>query len=185
MGEGTHTESLSYASSGYSNRMGWGERPALLIIDVCRAYWEPSSPLNISQNPAANASPDSMRRLLEAARKAGLPTAHTKVSYSDPEMRDAGLFWLKAKPLSVWQKGDTRGLDAGLEGLQPRDGEILVQKKYPSAFFGTTLATDLNVSLQRTFIRTPADRMPFQAAKCRYSRHLWSKHIRLRTRLCS
>lgn len=141
-----HSDSCSYTSSGYANRMGWGERPCLLIIDVCRAYWNSSSPLDISKNPSANASPDSMRRLVNAAREAGIPVAHTKVSYSDPQMRDAGLFWLKAKPLSVWQAGDTRGLAAELEGLEPTAGDIVVTKKYPSGFFGTTLATELNVS---------------------------------------
>ncbi|KAI7337903.1 hypothetical protein KC315_g2040 [Hortaea werneckii] len=138
-----HSQSSSYADSGFSNRMGWGKRPALLIIDVCWAYWDSSSPLDISQNPAAAASPDSMRRLLDVARQAGIPVAHTKVAYHDPEMRDAGLFWLKAKPLSVWQKDDPRGLAADLDGLQPKPEDIVVYKKYPSAFFGTTLATEL------------------------------------------
>lgn len=144
-----HPASSSYTASGFSNRMGWGERPALLIIDVCRAYWDTSSPLDISSNPAANASPDSIRRLLAAARKAGIPVVHTKVSYSDPEMKDAGLFWLKAKLLNVWQDGDTRGLAAELEGINPDTGDIVIHKKYPSAFFGTTLFTDLHVSFKQ------------------------------------
>ena len=48
--------------------------------------------------------------------------------------------------------GDGRGLDGVVEGLEPRIGrkgeggdEWVVKKKYPSAFFGTTLATDLYV----------------------------------------
>ena len=52
--------------------------------------------------------------------------------------------------------GDERGLDGVVEGLEPRteggrDGRVeggdewVVKKKYPSAFFGTTLATDLYV----------------------------------------
>ncbi|GAB1727864.1 hypothetical protein NU195Hw_g2183t1 [Hortaea werneckii] len=134
-----HSQSSSYADSGFANRMGWGKRPALLIVDVCRAYWDSSSPLDISQNPAAAASPDSMRRLLDVARQAGIPVAHTKVAYHDPEMRDAGLFWLKAKPLSVWQKDDPRGLAADLDGLQPKPEDIVVYKKYPTDSLGPKL----------------------------------------------
>ena len=39
-----HAAFGSYKSSGFANVMGWGQRPALLIIDVCRAYWTPGSP---------------------------------------------------------------------------------------------------------------------------------------------
>ena len=30
------------------------------------------------------------------------------------------------------------------EGLQPADGELVISKQYPSSFFGTSLAADLN-----------------------------------------
>ena len=135
-------------TSPFSNRMGWGSRPALLIIDVCTAYFTPGSPLDTSSNPASAASPESMRRLLAAARKVKCPIVFTKVEYSDPNMKDAGLFWSKTKALDVWKVGDRRGLDESVEGLEPivvdvGGDEWIVKKKYPSAFFGTTLATDL------------------------------------------
>lgn len=128
--------------------MGWGERPALLLIDVCRAYWDESSPLDCSSNPAAVAAPDSMRRLLNAARSSGVPVLWTQVAYTDANMADAGLFWRKSKSLNVWQKGDTRGLDSCLEGIKPLESETIIVKKYPSGFFGTTLFTDLQVRLR-------------------------------------
>ena len=128
--------------------MQWGTRPALLIIDVCTAYFTPGSPLDTSSNPASAASPDGMRHLLAAARKGKCPVVFTKVQYSDPNMKDAGLFWLKTKALDVWQVGDWRGLDGSVEGLEAivvdeGGDEWVVKKKYPSAFFGTTLSTDL------------------------------------------
>ncbi|RMX87004.1 hypothetical protein D0869_02674 [Hortaea werneckii] len=145
-----HSQSSSYVDTGFSNRMGWGKRPALLIID----------------NPAAAASPDLIRRLLDVARQAGIPVAHTKVAYHDPEMRDAGLFWLRAKPLSVWQEGDPRGLAADLDDLQPKPEGIVVYKKYQSAFFGTTLATELYLRQTDTLVIW------------------WSQYFRLCTGLC-
>lgn len=138
-----HPATSSYLSSGFANKMGWGARPALLIIDVCTAYWTPGSPLDISANPAASASPDSMRRLLAAARESKVPVVWSTVSYTHPEMADAGLFYKKAKVLTVWQKGDGRGLDAFMEGLEPQEEETMIVKKYASAFFGTTLASEL------------------------------------------
>ncbi|CAN8106133.1 unnamed protein product [Discula destructiva] len=138
-----HAQSDSYAQSGFCTKMGWGSRPALLLIDVCKAYWTPGSPLDISSNPAAAAAPDSMRRLLEAARAGGVPVIWTAVEYNDPLMKDAGLFWHKAKPLDIWQVGDPRGLSDWVDGLRPADGDALVKKKYASGFFGTTLASEL------------------------------------------
>lgn len=47
--------------------------------------------------------------------------------------------------LTVWQKGDKRGLDKFLDGLEPEDQDTVIVKKYASAFFGTTLASELQV----------------------------------------
>ena len=34
-----------YAQAGFGNRLGWGKRPALLIIDFVNAYLDTSCPL--------------------------------------------------------------------------------------------------------------------------------------------
>lgn len=156
-----HAESDSYAQSGFCTRMGWGTRPALLLVDVCKAYWTPGSPLDLSSTPhhhhpaaaaAAAAVPDVIRRLLAAARgsasasaSASVPVLWTAVEYQrDAEMRDAGLFWRKAKSLDVFRAGDPRGLGGWVdEELTPAAGEVVVAKKYASGFFGTTLASEL------------------------------------------
>jgi nicotinamidase-related amidase len=156
-----HPSSDAYAKSGFANRMGWGSRPALLIIDVCQAYWLPSSPLSLLGNPDAEAVPESIRRLLKAAREAKVPVVWSEVEYTQPDMSDAGLFWRKSKVLDVWKKGDPRGLAAHVEGIEPEAGETVIVKKYASAFFGTALATDLHVghSSRRSLISAVADRM--------------------------
>lgn len=140
-----HPSSESYSKSGFANRMGWGPRPALLIIDVCKAYWSEASPLSLLGNPAAEAVPEAIRRLLMKARSSGIPVVWSEVEYTHPEMADAGLFWLKSKVLDVWQKGDQRGLADHVEGIEPKPEEAKVVKKYASAFFGTSLATELQV----------------------------------------
>ncbi len=134
------TPARSCPSPGFGNRMDWGSRPALLIIDVCKAYWEPTSPLFLGTpetNPAAAAVPDTIRRLLTTARAAGIPVFHSQVEYVDPDMKDAGLFWRKSKVLDCWKKGDPRGLMEMMDGIEVGAGEGVVVKKYASAFFGT------------------------------------------------
>lgn len=138
-----HPDSDSYAASGYGTPMGWGSRPALILIDVCKGYWADNSPLDTRAHAPSAAAPDVMRRLVAAARNASVPIYWTAVEYTEPDMRDAGLFWLKAKTLSVWHVDDQRGLGDWVDGLVPDKGEMVVKKRYPSAFFGTTLATEL------------------------------------------
>lgn len=142
-GLASNPATASYATSGFSQRMGWGSRPALLLIDVCTAYFTESSPLSILSNPEGANSPVVMRNLLAAAREGQMPVIWTQVKYDD--MKEAGLFYSKAKSLDVWRTGDDRGLAEWVEGLVPKSGEIVVSKRYPSAFFGTTLSTDLRV----------------------------------------
>jgi nicotinamidase-related amidase len=60
-------------------------------------------------------------------------------------MKDAGVQILKSKTIEVWQDGDTRGFDAWLPGLTADDDDIVVYKRNPSAFFGTTLQGDLQL----------------------------------------
>jgi nicotinamidase-related amidase len=152
MGIEAHPDSASYSNSGFGNRMGWGSRPVLLLIDVCKAYWTPGSPLDVTAHAPSVEAPAVMRRLVAAARAAGVPVVWTAVEYTDSEMRDAGLFWLKSKNLNVWQVGDTRGFDKYVEGLEPAKGDLMIKKKYPSAFFGTTLSTDLTVMKADTVV---------------------------------
>ena len=132
------------SAGGFGNRIGWGKRPALLLIDVCKAYWSPGSPLDTSSNPASAASPDVMRRLLSAARSAKVPVIWTTVLYKK-DMSDAGLFYLKAKQLEVWREGNDQGLDGWLEGLEPAEGEEVIVKRHASAFFGTELVGKLTL----------------------------------------
>jgi len=141
----TDATTASYERSGFSQKMGWGARPALILIDVCKAYWTEGSPLDTSANPESVAAPESMRKLVAAARSAKVPVLWSRVEYDRPAMADAGLMFLKAKALTLWHKDDTRGLDAFVEGLVPEPEDVMVVKKMPSAFFGTTLAAELHL----------------------------------------
>lgn len=127
-----------YARAGFGNRLGWGKRPALLIIDFVDAYLVRSSPLYAG----VEAARDGAVALLQAARAAGIPVLHTNVAYIRGGA-DGGVFFRKVKPLALFERGATHGLGAFAKGLEPADGEIVITKQYASAFFGTSLAATL------------------------------------------
>jgi len=120
----------------FGRRVGFGTRPALILIDLCRGYYDPACDLYMG----SNSSLDSALRVREAASAAGIPVILTKVVYHASTI-DGGRFFEKSKPLHYFIEGGEFG--AWAEGLDPRPEELVVAKQYPSAFFGTSLASTL------------------------------------------
>ena len=125
-----------YRQAGFANRLGFGNAPALVVIDFCNAYLEPGSPLYAGVEDALA----STERILEASRASGIPVVFTEVQY-EPGGADGGVFFRKVEALQSFVRGNP--LAAFPESLEPRDGEITVTKQYASAFFGTSLASTL------------------------------------------
>jgi maleamate amidohydrolase len=131
------TEDLSENyKRAYSNRVGFGERPALVLIDFAHAYFDRDCDLYAGVEEALA----SALRVREAAHAAGIPVILTEVRYQ-PGGINGGRFFEKAKPLRAFVDGEKTGEFA--EGLVPRPDEIVITKQYPSAFFGTSLASTL------------------------------------------
>jgi maleamate amidohydrolase len=126
-----------YQRAGFGGTLPFGQRPALLVIDVVQAYLRPDSPLYASGFVDALAP---TRRLVDAARAAGVPVIFTNVVYG-AEGRDGGLFYRKVPALRSFLKGSPLGEFP--PGLQPRADEVVVSKQYASAFFGTSLVATL------------------------------------------
>ncbi|MEV0072499.1 MULTISPECIES: isochorismatase family protein [unclassified Amycolatopsis] len=135
--------------SAFSGRLGWGARPALLVIDLVRAYTEPGGPFELpSPGPAVEAT----RALLEAARTAGHPVVWTSVAYTRG-LADGGLFVEKVPALKAFEAGAEGGWGE-IGPLKPEPGEVVVVKQYASAFFGTSLASTLHASGVDTLVVT-------------------------------
>lgn len=120
----------------YNTRVGFGQRPALLLIDFCHAYFAPECDLYAGVEDALA----SALRLRAAARAAGVPVILTGVSYQAGGI-NGGRFFEKAAPLRHFVEGSPYARFA--DGLEPLPGELVVMKQYPSAFFGTSLASTL------------------------------------------
>lgn len=134
------SESLAdnYARGGFGQGLAWGRRPALLVIDFVQAYLVPGSPLYAGVEQARA----DCEILLRAARAAGIPVLHTRVSYQ-PGGLDGGVFFRKVPALACFEAGRHPELAAFAPGLEPLPGETVISKQYASAFFGTSLASTL------------------------------------------
>jgi len=124
--------------------MGFGTRPVLIMVDVCKGYFDGSSPINlVSYNLAAKA-PQSMIRLLDTAHNSKTPVIWTQTKYTNG--KDAKLLREKNPALNVFMHGDQRKLSGYLDDMpRPKAGmnDVIMYRKYPSAFLGTNLSTIL------------------------------------------
>ena len=118
--------------AAYDSRLGFGDTPALILVDFVQAYFDESCPLFADVEDALA----SALRIRTAARDAELPIVYTNVVYQAGGI-DGGIFFRKAPVLENFVTGNPMG--AWAEGLEPAEGELVISKQYPSAFFGTSL----------------------------------------------
>lgn len=135
----------NYARAGYHHRLGFGTRPVLLLVDFVEAYFDPASPLYAGVEAALA----SALRLVGAARTVGIPVIYTNVVYAQGRF-DGGIFHRKVPALTCMEAGNPLG--RWPKGLEPRADELVVSKPYPSAFFGTSLASTLTAARVDTVI---------------------------------
>ncbi len=120
----------------FGKSVGFGDRPALLLVDFVQGYFDPECDLYAGVEDALA----SALRVRAAARAAGVPVILTNVVYH-PRAIDGGRFFEKSKPLRYFLAGNPMG--AWPNGLEPLADELVISKQYPSAFFGTSLASTL------------------------------------------
>ncbi len=143
----TEEDLLNNYRKAYDNRIGFGARPALILIDFVEAYFDPECALYADVDDALA----SAIRLRDAAREAGIPVIYTNVVYQAGGA-DGGRFFQKAKPLRNFIAGNPLG--AWPKGLVVGENELVISKQYPSAFFGTSLAATLTCWGVDTLIHT-------------------------------
>jgi maleamate amidohydrolase len=120
---------------GFARRTGFGDTPAVVVVDLIKAFTDPRFPTAVECAEMLAAT----RALLDAARAAGAITVLVGSAY-EPAKRDAG----------VWERKLSHdGMEEGTEGVEfderlgRSDADMTVWKKYPSCFFGTDLASRL------------------------------------------
>ncbi len=136
--------------AGFHGRVGFGRRPALVVVDVNRGFTDPASPLVCDLDECVEA----IAVLLSAFREARLPIVFTTVCYDELGKQTAAAFIEKVpallvlEPGSEWVEIDPR--------ISPLEGEPVLSKHFASAFFGTTLSSLLSTAGCDTAVVTGA-----------------------------
>jgi maleamate amidohydrolase len=141
-----------FSISGYGKRGGFGERPAVLVIDVNYNFvGDKPEPILESVKRFRNSCGAEgwegihhIGELLAECRKKHLPTFYT-TGHDDRSNAVAFGRWQAKNSRSTedmtdtWDKGNNI-----VEEIAPQAGDIVVRKQKPSAFFGTPLMSMLN-----------------------------------------
>lgn len=138
---------LASDEAGFGRHLVPGERPALILVDFVKAYFEPGAQLYMGLDDCLH----SASRLLKAARSAGILVVHTQVSFSEGGI-DGGVFFKKVDALKHFV-GDAP-LGEIMPEVKPLSSEVVIVKQYASSFFGTTLSSTLQASGVDTLIIT-------------------------------
>ena len=132
---------------GFASRAGFGAKPALLVIDFINGFTDPGTDLGGDFTKEIEVT----ARLQAAFRAAGLPVAYTTVAYH-PDLSDGGTFVKKVPALGLlvrgtpWTEVDDR--------IRPEPGEIVAEKQFASAFFGTDIDPRLKAFAVDTLVLT-------------------------------
>lgn len=139
-----------FDAAGWGQRAGYGDRPAIMVIDVnynfCGDKREPIFEFikrwHFSCGEPAWDAIDAIREILAVARRKRLPVIYT----TNPRRADGfdlGVWALKGSRSDeevdvIGHKGNEVVAEVG-----PQPGDLFIEKRKPSAFFGTPLMSYL------------------------------------------
>ncbi|MBC2769012.1 isochorismatase family protein [Pusillimonas minor] len=100
-----------FAARGFGVKIGFGKRPAVLVIDLTKGFTDAQRPLGAdlsSQITVAN-------EIITSAKNKEVPVIFTAVRYDNPNLIDAGIWAMKQKGVaSLLASGDGHELDERL-----------------------------------------------------------------------
>ena len=117
----------------------------LLIVDFVNGFADPGVFGGGNIAPAIERSV----ALLAHARERRWPVAHTRIVFADDDA-DENIFTMKVPGLLALKEHTHNS--AIVPQLTPREGELVVRKTVPSAFFGTSLAAWLALRGVQTLV---------------------------------
>ncbi|HNB50749.1 MAG TPA: isochorismatase family protein, partial [Anaerolineales bacterium] len=135
-------------SGVFDGRIGFGKKPAVLVVDFILAYTTPGAALYA--DGVVHAVGETVA-LLDRARAKGIPVIYTKVLYH-PSGADGGIFVQKVPVLRTMIPGEP--LAEIVPELPPTENDVILVKQYASAFFGTSLAAMLTAQGVDTIVLT-------------------------------
>jgi nicotinamidase-related amidase len=132
-----------YQQQGMGQRIGFGQRPAVLVIDMQHDFCDPDAPTTLW--PSIGATYEPIQRLCASARARRLPVFYTQGLVA-ADGSSAGLWRYKQRYHAEGrvQIDGSRGA-AIIPELAPQAGDHVIRKWRPSAFFRTDLEVFLSV----------------------------------------
>lgn len=148
-----------YVERGWARKIGFGKRPALLVIDLA-LWW--TNPKNFSQGSNIDSVVNNVCRLLKVARAAKIPIFFTTWDYdfSVPPCPHDRKVPLNLKP------GDEHWFELD-ERVNRQPNERLIRKRYASSFKATNLNENLTALGVDTLIVTGVSTSHCVYATCR------------------
>jgi maleamate amidohydrolase len=147
-----------YRRAGFGGRLGLGERPALLVIDmqVAQIGDKPEPVLDsvrqypLSAGEAGWRALEKISEFLEESRRAGIPIIYTVIEH-EPFERS---LWKSKMPSSGKPSVASAEAKAIVKEIAPQKGDLIIRKKRSSAFFGTPLLSYLHHMKVDTLLMT-------------------------------
>lgn len=139
-----------FAAAGWGQRMGFGKRPAVLVIDVCYGLvGDKREPIldmiKRWSNSCGEEAWDALGPIsatLDAARAKGLPVIYVTGRYRKDRWDRGALMFKNARVAEFGQPGGIDPMEI-VPQIAPQPTDILFYKQKPSAFFGTPLLSYL------------------------------------------
>jgi maleamate amidohydrolase len=124
----------------WGNRVGFGKKAAIVVIDFVKAYTLKEAPLYaVGVVNAVQHSAD----VIGLARQQEVLIIHTCVDYQPQSLIDGGAWMRKSPVLKCLTQAP---FNEFCDGVEPLDTELIVKKQYASAFFGTSLSSTLTAA---------------------------------------
>jgi maleamate amidohydrolase len=149
----TDRDKAVFSAGGFGARMGFGKRPALLVVDVNYAFCgdKPEPILESIKRWPTSCGEEAwegvrvIKRLIEAARAKGLPVIYT-TNKKRPDMWDNGSWsWKNTRQNERLRTQTNLDPNAIVDEIAPGPRDILIQKQKPSAFYATPLQSYLTL----------------------------------------
>ena len=136
-----------YKQLSFGNKIGFGNKPALILVDFIKGCTDPELPLGFNQD----AEIENTNKLRQLFTKNNWPVVLSTVVYDDPDQE--AKWFLKKVPMmrnnirgSVYSEFDPR--------LLPTEGDIVIEKHFASVFNQTNLKEQLDALRVDTLIIT-------------------------------
>jgi nicotinamidase-related amidase len=150
----TERDKAVFAASGYAAPGGFGKRPALLVIDVSWAFCgEKSEPILQSIKKWRNSCGEDawvampyIKSLIDKCHAKGVPVIYTTGVRREDNWDSGSWLWKNSRG-----DEDRTSIVSNLDGneivadIKPGPQDIVVLKQKPSGFFGSNLASYLNL----------------------------------------